>query len=43
MVPHYSSHGTLAAKAFIAHCHTNLPILAACLAGLSMEGGGTYE
>jgi hypothetical protein len=24
-------------EGFIAHCHTNLPILAACLAGLSIS------
>jgi hypothetical protein len=45
MVPQllYHMERTLAAKAFIAHCHTNLPILAACLAGLSISKvGGTY-
>jgi hypothetical protein len=39
MVPQllYYMERTLAAKAFIVHCHTDLPILAACLAGLSIS------
>jgi superfamily II DNA or RNA helicase len=39
MVPQllYHMERTLAAKAFIVHCRTNLPILAACLAGLSIS------
>jgi ERCC4-related helicase len=39
MVPQllYHMERTLVAKAFIAHCHTNLPILGACLAGLSIS------
>jgi ERCC4-related helicase len=39
MVPQllYHMERTLVAKAFIVHCRTNVPILAACLAGLSIS------